>query len=139
VAIIPALVAAQSSAEAGHRRGICSEIVKIDLMLYSNPAGHAATARCSYTDDRILITAKNELAEERMKRFVFLGFLAVGSLRNEDFRLPPKVYVGDGKQCQVMNTNDAASMQSDVKSPGNSGMARGMMSASQAPRVPCPK
>jgi hypothetical protein len=130
---------ARRKTSASHKRGICGEIAKLDLLLYDNPRVHEATTNCSYTDERLLITPKGALTDERMKRFVFLAFLTVGSLRNEDFMLPDSVYVGHGSDCQVMATNDAATLQRTVKFGGDSGMLRGMMSASSATRVACPK
>jgi len=126
-------------ADASHRRAICGEIKKLDLALYDNAKGHGATATCSYTDDRLLIKPISELSEARMKRFVFLAFVTTGTLRNDDYMLPEKVYVGFGTQCQVMTTNDAASVQRSVKFGGDSGMANGYLTAMGAPKVLCPK
>ena len=130
---------ARTKTSASHKSGICGEIAKLDLLLYDNPSVHEATTNCSYTDERLLITPRRALTDERMKRFVFLAFVTVGSLRNEDFMLPDNVYVGHGSDCQVMSTNDAATLQRTVKFGGDSGMLRGMMSASSAKRVTCPK
>ncbi len=102
-----------------HRRGICGEIKKLDLLLYDNPRIHGATTTCSYTDDRLLIKPNSALTEERMKRFVFLAFVTVGGLRNDDFMLPDKTYVGFGTDCQVLPTNDAATLQRAAKSRGD--------------------
>jgi hypothetical protein len=129
----------QPKASESHKRGICGEIRKVDLLLYENPRNHEPTTTCSYTDERLLIKPNKELPPERMKRFVFLAFLTVGHLRNDDFMLPEKVFVGYGTQCQVMSSNDTAVLQRDAKYSGDSDMVRSMMSASGAPKVACPK
>ena len=74
-----------------------------------------------------------------MRRFVFLAFVTVGSLRNDDYVLPEKTYVGFGTECQVLPTNDAAKIQRMVRRPGDEGMTAAMMWTNQAPKVPCPK
>lgn len=141
--VAPACTAAGSpspKADAAHKQGICGEIKKLDLLLYDDPSLHGPTATCSYTDERLLIKPNKELPDVRMKRFVFLAFLSTGRLRNEDFRLPEKVFVGYGAQCQWMTTNDTALLQSDVRtSKGQAGMASGYMVAMSAPKVICPK
>lgn len=126
-------------AVASHKRAICGEIKKLDLALYDNPKGHEATATCSYTDDRLLIKPISELSQARMKRFVFLAFVTTGALRNDDYILPEKIYVGFGTQCQMMTTNDAALVHRSVKFGGDSGMANGYLTAMGAPKVLCPK
>lgn len=139
---IPRLVFAEQQSNktsAAHKRGICGEIVKLDLLLYDTPRLHEPTTSCSYTDERLLITPNRALAEERMKRFVFLAFLTVGFLRNEDFMLPDNVYAGSGSSCQVMATNDAAALQREAKFGGDNGMLSAMMLASSAKTVACPK
>lgn len=139
---IPFIVSAAqppTKASASHTRGICGEIVKLDLLLYDRPSGHERTTVCSYTDDRLLIKPKTALPDERMRRFVFLAFVTVGSLRNDDYLLPEKTYVGFGTECQVLSTNDAATIQRMVRRPGDDGMMRAMIWTSQAPKVPCPK
>ena len=80
---------AGGKSDATHRSGICGEIRKLDLLLYDEPRGHAPTATCSYTDERLLIRPRTALPDERMKRFVFLAFLVAGKLRNDDFMMPP--------------------------------------------------
>lgn len=123
-----------------HKRGICGEIEKnVDALLYENPRGHGATTTCSYTDARLLIKPNSALTQERMKRFVFLTFVAVGALRNDDFILPDKVYVGYGSACQVLTTNAAAELQRAAKYGGDLGFFNAMTTASDAPKVPCPK
>lgn len=132
-------VAQAQKADAVHRRGICGEVVKLDLLLYDMPRGHAATATCSYTDARLLVKPRTELTPDRMKRFVFLAFITAGALANEDYMMPSEVYAGFGAQCQVLPIGAAATLQRAVKFDGDSGFVRGMMTASAAPRVPCPK
>lgn len=127
-------------ASESHKRGICGEIAKnVDLLLYDSPRGHGATTTCSYTDARLLIKPNSALTPERMKRFVFLTFVAVGALRNDDFILPDKVYVGYGSVCQVLTTNAAAKLQDSAKHGGDLGLFNAMTMASDAPKVPCPK
>ncbi len=129
----------QSKTDSTHRRGICGEIRKVDLLLYENPQQHAPTTGCSYTDARLLIKPNVALPKDRMGRFVFLVFSVVGALRNDDFKLPEKVYVGYGATCQVMTTNDAAILQEAAKYQGDAGFRSAMMMASSAPTVACPK
>ena len=139
---IPCIVSAAApttKASASHKRGICGEVVKLDLLLYDRPTGHEPTATCSYTADRLLIKPKRALPDERMRRFVFLAFSVVGSLRNDDYMLPDKTYVGFGTECQVLATNDAAALQREARQPGDSSLMRAMMVATSAPKVPCPK
>jgi hypothetical protein len=127
-------------ASESHKRGICGEIAKnVDALLYESPRGHGATTTCSYTDARLLIKPNSGLTQERMKRFVFLTFVAVGALRNDDFMLPDKVYVGYGSACQVLTTNAAAKLQDGAKHGGDLGLFNAMTMASDAPKVPCPK
>lgn len=126
-------------ADAAHRRGICGEIVKLDLLLYDDPHVHAPTATCSYTDDRLLVKPRRELPTDRMKRFVFLAFLVAGKLRNDDFMMPPVVYAGYGSTCQSLTLDQAALLQRDARSGGESGMFRSYSVASGAPKVACPK
>jgi len=135
------LAGAQSKkATESHRRGICGEIEKnVDALLYENPRGHGATTTCSYTDERLLIKPNSALTGERMKSFVFLTFVAVGALRNDDFMLPDKVYVGYGLACQVLTINAAAKLQRAAKYGGDLGFFNAMTTASDAPKVPCPK
>jgi hypothetical protein len=75
-----------------HRRGICCEIKKLDLLLYDDPSLHGPTAICSYTDTRLLITPRAPVPPERMQRFVLIAFASAGRLFNEDFALPDQVY-----------------------------------------------
>jgi hypothetical protein len=127
-------------ASASQKRGICGEIVKeVDPLLYDDSRHHAPTTTCSYTDERLLITARGDLTEDRMKRFVFLAFTAVGMLRNDDYMLPDKVYVGRDTTCQVMATNDAAMLNRAARDRTDSGLIRAMMLASGALTVMCPK
>ena len=130
---------ASGKADAAHRRGICGEVVKIDLMLYDDPTGHAPTATCSYTDERLLVKPRTALPEERMKRFVFLAFLVAGKLSNDDFMMPPRVFVGFGKDCQVVRIAEAALLQRNAKFGGDLGFATAYGTASGAPKVACPK
>ena len=135
------LADAQSQkASKSHKRGICGEIIKnVDALLYESTRGHGATTTCSYTDARLLIKPHSALNQERMKRFVFLTFMAVGTFRNDDFILPDKIYVGYGSACQVLTTNAAAKLQDAAKYGGDSGIFNAMAMASDAPKVPCPK
>jgi len=91
IAIAPEAAMAAGTSDAAHRRGICGEMTKIDLLLYDSPRGHAPTTTCSYTDDRRLIMPRSTLPEERMKRFVFLAFVVAGKLRNDDSPQPARI------------------------------------------------
>jgi hypothetical protein len=123
-----------------HKRWICTEISKtVDLLLYDNPAGHGSTASCSYTDDWLLIKPKEELGTDRMLRFVFLAFTAAGSLRNNDFIMPPKVYVGFADNCQTLKIKDVAALQEAAKYYGDFGMLSARAMAKEAPNAACPK
>lgn len=126
-----------SRTNAAHKSGICADIKKnVDLLLYENPY---PTTVCSYTDERLLIKPKATLPEKRMRWFVFLAFSFVGVLRNDDYKLPEKVYVGHGTACQMMTTNDAAILQETAKYRGESGVLNAMTMAVNAPKVACPK
>jgi hypothetical protein len=129
---------ARKKTSASHKSGICGEIAKLDLLLYDNPRGHEATTNCSYTDERLLITPRRPLPEERMKRFVFLAFVTVGPLANDDYMLPEKTYVGFGSECQMLKTSDAAILNRWARERGDSWLMRAMMYANAAPKVPCP-
>jgi hypothetical protein len=122
-----------------HRRGVCGEIRKLDLLLYDDPRQHAPTASCSYTDSRLLVTPRGALPPERMKRFVLLAFATVGKLYNDDFALPTEVYAGFGSECQVMTTRNAALLQRSLRRGDDLGMVSALQMASTAPKVPCPK
>jgi hypothetical protein len=128
-----------SKTSATHRNGICSEIKKVDLLLYENPQRHAPTTVCSYTDTRLLVKPNAALSKDRMNWFIFLAFSSVGALRNDDFMLPEKVYVGYAGTCQVMTTSDAAMLQETAKYQGDTGFLNAQMMASRAPIVACPQ
>ena len=146
-ALLLALSAVLSTGSAGelnksnssHRAGICGEMDKIDLLLYDEPGLHGHTATCSYTDERLLMKPRAELPSDRMKRFVFLAFLEAGNLANEDFMMPPKVYAGFGKDCQVLPIGDAARMQRLVKFGGDLEFMSCLTASSGAPHVACPR
>jgi hypothetical protein len=140
-ATLPVAPAQQArKADASHKRGICQKIAKdVDLLLYEDPQLHGKTTTCSYTDDRLLIKPNSSLNRDRMARFKFLSFSAVGFLANEDFTLPPKVYVGYGTVCQVMTTAQAAKLQSAAKYDGALGMNAAMAMTASADKVECPK
>jgi hypothetical protein len=122
-----------------HRQGICNEIKKLDLLLYDDPSHHAPTTECSYTDARLLITARSSLTPDRMKRFTLLAFASVGRLYNDDFALPAEVYAGYGTDCQVMTSSDAALLHRELRRGDDSGMIHALQMTSGAKRVPCPK
>ena len=128
------------NASVSHKRNVCNYIKKgVDSLLYENSHLHGATTTCSYTEDRLLIKSNSKLNEERMSWFVFLAFSMVGSLRNDDFMLPDKVYVGCKSVCQVLSTNDAAELQHSAKNDGDSGMRNARLRAFNAKKVSCPK
>ena len=128
---------AQQASES-HKRGVCGHINKgVDLLLYDTPAGHGSTATCLYTDDWLLVKPNREIGEDRMARFRFLSFIAVGALRNDDFFLPDQAYVGYGTECRVMKTNDAATSQRLVRTWHDDSTA--WRTISSLPNVACPK
>ena len=127
-------------ASVSYKQGVCDEISKyIDALLYANPHGHGSITSCSYTDERLLIKSNSAMTLERMKHFVLFSFTAVGALRNNDYILPDKIYVGYGENCQVLTAEETSRLQ-DMASYGvRSGLANAMTLASDAPKVPCPK
>jgi hypothetical protein len=122
-----------------HRRGICGEIKKLDLLLYDDPSHHEPTTTCSYTDARLLITPRSSLNPDRMRRFTLLAFASVGRLYNDDFALPNEVYAGFGTDCQVMTTSSAAFLNRELRRGDDSGMMHALQMTSGAKRVACPK
>ena len=123
-----------------YKRGICGEISNyVDALLYENPPGHGSITSCSYTDSRLLVKPNLGLTQKLMKSFVFLTFSAVGALRNDDYILPDKIYVGYGADCQVLTAELAARLQYAANYGGQLGLSHAMIWALDAPKVPCPK
>lgn len=133
--VSPCVLAASQS----HRSGIC-ELIKhnVDLLLYTDNH-HYPTTTCSWTGDRILIKPKSTLSKDRMNSFTFLSFSMVGYLNSEDYKLPEKVFVGYGTDCQFLSRSDAASLQHRAKFGGDLGFQSAMSMAYGAPHVTCPK
>jgi hypothetical protein len=130
----------KQKAPAHHKKWICNEVCRgVDILLYDDPSGHGSTATCSYTDERLLIKPKYKLSQARMRRFVFLSFVAVGLKGNNDFMLPPQIYVGYGDACQNLSRSDAMHLQEAAKYSGDFGMMISINAANQAPTVKCPK
>jgi hypothetical protein len=121
-----------SESEADNRANICNVI----QAMYNAPHMHAAPATCSFTDDGLLIKPKTALPPDRMKHFVFLAFFSTGGLRNKGVRLPDKVYVGFGADCQSLTVNQAAIFYDDFRSHSESDMMRSVM---LLPHIACPK
>ena len=123
-----------------HKSWICAEICKsVDLLLYDIPQGHGNTTSCSYTDDRLFIAPKKQLNHDRMTRFTFLAFAAAGLYSNNDFMMPPEIYVGFGNDCQVLDIKAVALLQYTAKYDGDRGLLSAIAMAAGAPKISCPK
>lgn len=129
-----------NKASISYKQGICDQISKyVDALLYGNTHVHGSITSCSYTDERLLIKSNIALTQEQMKHFVLFTFTAVGALNNNDFRLPDKIYVGYGDDCQVLTTEEASRLQDMASFGVRSGLSNAMILASNAPKVTCPK